>query len=125
MSNESKNTAIYTAFDDLEQPEIITPERNLLRAVLLNAVADLRRPGDFHRKATEYFLSREEDYVFSFHSVCGYLNIDPRQILVLVGLENGRPEERRTRDSAGEGGGVEELIPLHQDADGRGRPTSG
>ncbi len=112
MSNDRKNTAIYTAFDDLEQPEIITPERNLLRAVLLNAVADLRRPGDFQRKATEYFLSREEDYVFSFHSVCGYLNIDPRQILMLVGLENGRPESRRERNGDDVRGSIEELIPL-------------
>jgi hypothetical protein len=91
MGNDRKHTAIYTAFDEHEQPEIVVPERNLLRAVLLNAIADLRRPGDYNRKATEYFLSTEDDYVFSFHSVCGYLNIDPRQILILVGLENGRP----------------------------------
>lgn len=90
MSNE-KHTAIYTAYDDHDQPGIFVPERNLLRAVLLNAIADLRRPGDFQRKATDYFLSREDDYVFSFNSVCSYLSIDPRHILILVGLENGRP----------------------------------
>jgi hypothetical protein len=88
---DEKHTAIYTAYDDNEQPEIFVPERNLLRAVLINAIADLRRPGDYHRKALDYFLSKEDDYVFSFQSVCSYLNIDPFQILILVGLENGRP----------------------------------
>jgi len=86
MAKEFKNTAIFTAFDDFDPPEMATPERNLLRAVLLNAIADMGRPGEFCRKATEYFLSREEDYLYSFQSVCSYLDIDASQILILVGL---------------------------------------
>jgi hypothetical protein len=91
MGQEYRNTAIYTAFDDHEQPELVAAERNLLRAVLMNAVADVNRPGDYSRKAREYFLSREEDYLFSFQSVCSYLNINPRHILILVGLDETIP----------------------------------
>lgn len=87
MMREGKNTAIYFGFEDLEQPEMATPERNLLRAILLNAIADLNRPGDFSRKARDYFLSREEDYIFSFHSVCSFLNVNPHHILIITGLE--------------------------------------
>lgn len=87
MANEKRNTAIFTAYDDLEQPELATPERNLLRAVLLNAISDMNRDGEFSRKARDYFMSKEDDYLFSFQSVCGFLNINPHHILILVGLE--------------------------------------
>ena len=84
---EGKNTAIYVGFEDFEQAELATPERNLLRAILLNAIADINRPGEFSRRARDYFLSKEDDYVFSFQSVCSFLEINPHHILVLVGLE--------------------------------------
>ncbi len=87
MGREGKNTAIYIGFDDYEQAELATPEKNLLRAILLNAVADINRPGDFSRRARDYFMSKEDDYIFSFQSVCGFLNINPHHILILVGLE--------------------------------------
>lgn len=87
MTNEKRNTAIFTAYDDLEQPELATPERNLLRAVLLNAIADMNREGECSRKAKDYFLNREEDYLFSFQSVCSFLSINPHHILIIVGLE--------------------------------------
>jgi hypothetical protein len=85
-SREGKNTAIYIAYDDSDQLELATPERNLLRAVLLNAVSDMSKPGEFSRRATDYFLSREDDYLYSFQSVCSYLNINPQHILTIVGL---------------------------------------
>jgi hypothetical protein len=84
---DGKNTAIYVGFDDFEQPELATPEKNLLRAILLNAIADVNRPGEFSRRAKDYFLSKEDDYIFSFQSVCSFLNVNPHHILVLVGLE--------------------------------------
>lgn len=87
MSNEKRNTAIFTAYDDFEAPELATPEKNLLRAVLLNAISDMNRDGEFSRKARDYFMSREDDYLFSFQSVCSFLNINPHHILILVGLE--------------------------------------
>jgi hypothetical protein len=89
-SRDGKHTAIYVAYDDAEQFEFATPERNLLRAVLLNAVSDMGKPGEFSRRARDYFLSKEDDYLFSFQSVCSYLNVNPQHILMIVGLtENG------------------------------------
>jgi hypothetical protein len=87
MMREGKNTAIYVGFDDFEQPELATPERNLLRAILLNAIADVNRPGEFSRRAKDYLLSKEDDYIFSFQSVCSFLNVNPHHILVITGLE--------------------------------------
>jgi hypothetical protein len=90
MGRENRHTAIYVAYDDADQLELATPERNLLRAVLLNAVADMGRPGDCSRRARDYFLSKEDDYLFSFQSVCSYLNVNPRHILTIVGLNGGK-----------------------------------
>jgi hypothetical protein len=88
MTKESKrNTAIYTAFDDCDANEIPIPEKGLLRAILLNAIADMNREDEYARKARSYFLSKEDDYIFSFQAVCSYLSINPHHILVLVGLE--------------------------------------
>lgn len=98
MTRDKRNTAIYTAFDDADANELPTPERSLLRAILLNAIADVNRNDEHSRKARDYFLSKEDDYIFSFQAVCSYLNIDPRNILILVGLqENPRKKTSNTQ----------------------------
>lgn len=98
MARESKrNTAIYTAFDDHDVADLPLPEKGLLRAILLNAIADMNREDEHARKARSYFLSSEDDYIFSFQAVCSYLNINPRHILILVGLE--QPDKPRTQES--------------------------
>jgi hypothetical protein len=89
MAREIRNTAIYTAFDDYEPNEIPVPERSLLRAILVNAIADANRNDEHSRRARDYFLSKEDDYIFSFQAICSYLGIDPKNILILVGLHAG------------------------------------
>ena len=98
MGKEEKNTAIYVAYDDYESFDPALPERNLLRAILLTAMADLRKEGEVKRKATEYFLNQDESYIFSFRCVCNFLDIDPKQILMVTGLmTNGQEASQRTR----------------------------
>lgn len=99
MAREKRNTAIYTAFDDHEANNLPLPEKGLLRAILLNAIADMNRHDETTRKAREYFLSKEEDYVFSFQAICSYLQINPRHILVLVGLAEGKTANGLAADS--------------------------
>jgi hypothetical protein len=90
MPRELKNTAVYTAFDEDEPFDPAEPEKNLLRAVLLTALADLKRPGEPSRRAMEYLLNPEDDYLFSFTSVCNFLNVDPESILIVAGLKHSR-----------------------------------
>ena len=89
MQREEKNTAIYVAYDDTQAFDGVGPEKHLLLAILLSALSDLKKPGDAGRKAVEYFLSTEDDYIFSFQSICDYLAIDPKQILMVTGLNHG------------------------------------
>ena len=88
MSRDRKNTAIYIAYDEFEPIDIAAPEKNLLKAILLTAMADLKKKGVVGRKAMEYFLSPEDDYLFSFRSVCAFLDVDPNKILCVMGLRH-------------------------------------
>jgi hypothetical protein len=99
MTRDKRNTAIYTAFDDVDANDIPIPEKGLLRAILLNAIADMNRDDEHSRRARSYFLSKEDDYIFSFQAVCSYLNINPSNILVLVGLQDP-PKGKRLKDAA-------------------------
>ena len=101
MPREKRNTAIFTAFDEHDSAELPVPEKSLLRAILLNAIADMNRQDEHSRKARDYFLSKEDDYIFSFQAVCSYLNIDPKNILFLVGLQadpRKKPEQIHSQD---------------------------
>lgn len=89
MRENEKNTAIYVAYEEAVPFDPAAPEKNLLRAVLLSAMLDLKKPGDAGRKAVEYFLSPDEDYIFSFASICQFLNVDTDKILAVTGLKMG------------------------------------
>ncbi|MBX7144722.1 MAG: hypothetical protein K1X79_09750 [Oligoflexia bacterium] len=78
------DVAIDVAFDDIVPYDPALPERNLLRAVLLNALSDLRKPGEPHREAAMFFLNTDEDYLFSFQSICNHLDIDPSRVLIVA-----------------------------------------
>lgn len=97
MTIDEKNVTIHAAYDDVEPHDPIRPEKNLLLAVLLSAMSDLKQDGDVKRKACEFFLDREEDYLFSFRSICDYLSIDPDKVLVVTGIKRVNGEVKVTQ----------------------------
>jgi hypothetical protein len=86
MSRDLKDCAIYVAYDDNEPIDLAAPEKRLLQAILETAIDDLLKRGRHAERARDYFLSREQDYVFSFRSVCDYLQIDAQAILRHAGI---------------------------------------
>lgn len=96
MPREDK-VAVHTAFEEIEAFDPTTPEKNLLRAILLGALHDLKKTVEEQKRATEFLLSPEDDYVFSFLSICDYLKIDPHKVLLIAGLEeqNGNRHQRK------------------------------
>ncbi len=98
MANEERDTAIYIAFEDDEPVDFTKAEKRLLKAILETAMNDLHRPGRFSARAREYFLSPDEDYIFSFRSICNYLEVDANQILRHAGIN---PEEKHSCQKAG------------------------
>lgn len=95
---DEKTAVAHVGFEELEPADPSQPEKELLRAILVTALNDVKKSGDEKRKATEFFLSPDDDYIFSFLSICDYLKLDAKRILVVAGLGNGRnsgsPDER-------------------------------
>ena len=81
-------TAIYTAYDGYQIRDSAEAERNLMRAVLRSAMEDLRKSGEPYRDAKRYFLAADEQYLFSFRSVCSHLNLCPKTMLAVLGLND-------------------------------------
>lgn len=103
---DDKQTIIFVANDDFELFDPSYPEKDLLRAVLLNAIDDLDHNGLEGRRALDFFLSPDhEDYLFSFRSICNHLDIDPNTLLKRIGLigklsPNGGPVVQGPSESA-------------------------
>jgi len=85
MTKGERNTAIHVAYDEHENA-LSTAEQELLLAILLSAIEDLKSEGRPGRKAREFFLSKEEDYLFSFRSICDYLHLSSDAMLKAIGL---------------------------------------
>lgn len=83
---EEKNTTVYIAYDDFEAFDPARPEKNLLRAVLISAMSDLRKGDSSATKAKEFFLAQSDEYLFSFQSICNFLELDPKLVLMITGL---------------------------------------
>jgi hypothetical protein len=84
----SRETQIFTVFDENEARDESLPEKSLLLAVLMSAFNDLGKTGQPSREALEYLLNQDDQYLFSFRSVCNCLEIDPDKILRLSGLSS-------------------------------------
>lgn len=83
---KENNSSLFEAYEENEPIDCSRPEKGLLVAVLLTAITDLKKPGDPSRKATEFFLNNDEDYIFSFRSICSHLSVDPHRVLTVAGL---------------------------------------
>lgn len=68
---------------DSENEELIqdTPEKRLLCSILERAILDLKSSDNtIRREATKWFNSQEEDYIFSFFSICEFLNLNQEKL---------------------------------------------
>ncbi len=85
----TSDSAVHVAYDDHVSHDPATPERNLMRAILKIAMDDLRKSGELHRDARAYVLSNDDDYLYSFISICAHLNVCPHTIRKICGLAQG------------------------------------
>jgi len=79
------------ALDYLCDEDFIRPEKDLMLAVLLNAVNDLVQEGGKRRYALEFFLSENDDWPFCFKSICSELGINKSKFVKYLGItEDGK-----------------------------------
>ena len=69
-------------FNDTFRNRELGPERNLMLAVLMDALDQLKKPpmndrqGQLRDEALEWIQAQGDNALFSFESVCGYLDLD-------------------------------------------------
>ncbi len=87
MREEEVQTLILEIDEELVSIPCSTPEKVLCAAILVGAILDIKKKGDVRRKAKRFFLSKDEEYVFSFRSICTQLEIPPEKILSLKDIQ--------------------------------------
>ena len=55
----------------------INPLSELMRAIILRVVDDYNTPGELKEDAIRYMEDEDEEYIFSFSSICKQLGLDP------------------------------------------------
>ncbi len=53
------------------------PLSELMRAIILRVVDDLRSGGELRAEAVAYLNDEDEEYIFSFISICRHFDLDP------------------------------------------------
>jgi hypothetical protein len=74
-------------------------ENELMRAIILRVIEDLKKGGEFKEDALAFLDSDEEEYVFSFRAICGHLGFDPSKTrsAILSAIDEGRRISTRRR----------------------------
>ena len=98
------DTAIYTAFDDYQPRDTAQSERNLIRAVLLLAMDDIKKTGEVQRDARRFFASNNIVYPYSFLNICFSLNLCPRTIRTIIGLDREPISESAEKNNVADEG---------------------
>jgi len=55
----------------------INPLSELMRAIILRVVDDYNSPGELKEDAIKYMEDMDEEYIFSFRSICKHIGLDP------------------------------------------------
>lgn len=91
----SPDTAIETAYEDYQVWDSATPEKNLMRAILRSAMDDIKRRGEAYRDAKRFFLCEDDQYLFSFVSICYNLELCPNRVRRILGVLPSSMEDDR------------------------------
>lgn len=67
----------------------------LMRAIILRVVEDIKSGGLLREEAVAYMDDPDDDYIFSFLSICNYLGFDPAAVRYQILYSKRRISTRR------------------------------
>ena len=73
------------------------PEAELMKAILVLSIADLRKEGYAKKQAIAFISSKESDYLFSFESICVRLGLNAQSVREQLIKCNSMKFERRRK----------------------------
>lgn len=88
MESENQGYPVSSSSEKLPQIDIsfgagkgYDPVNELMRAMILRVIDDLRSGAEFRIEALAYIMDdseeSEDEYIFSFRAICRHLNMDP------------------------------------------------
>lgn len=96
--------------DATRRSERLEPELALLRAILEDAIYDYRKYANSHdlsgrrrfREVESWLMGENEDWIFSFQSVCEHLGLDPNYVRrgLLEQKSGAKPHHPKPREHA-------------------------
>ena len=73
------------------------PVSELMRAIILRTIEDFNSGGEFKEEALSYMFDQDEEYVFSFFSICDHFGIDaPKTRSSIINATHRISTRRRT-----------------------------
>lgn len=54
-----------------------SPLSELMRAIILRVVDDYNSISDLRQDAVDYLFDEDDEYIFSFRSICNHFGLDP------------------------------------------------
>ena len=97
-----------------EKEDKTIAERRLMRALLDSAIEDLKEEGESYKSALKFFLSKNEQYAFSFRNICRELTLDPKQIFLVLGFLLEKEKVVEVENISIEGSHKREIIRLEK-----------
>lgn len=75
------------------------PENELMRAIILRTIEDIKKGGELKEDALAFLFDEDDEYVFSFISICTHLRFDPQATreAILTAIDSGRRISTRRR----------------------------
>jgi hypothetical protein len=71
------------------------PINELMRAIILRTIEDFNSGGIFQAEAIAYMEDEDEEYIFSFYSICKHLGLDPKKTHHQISTTTRRISTRR------------------------------
>lgn len=71
------------------------PLNELMRAIILRLIDDYNSGGELQTEALEYLEDEDDEYLFSFRSICLHLGLDPEKTRHLIKFPTHRIRTRR------------------------------
>jgi hypothetical protein len=72
-----------------------SPLSELMRAIILRVVEDYNGAPNLREEAIDYMMNSDEEYIFSFISICQHLGLDPEKTRMNIMYSNRRIATRR------------------------------
>ena len=94
-AGESGSARLPQMMSGVSSSQTYSPLSELMRAIILRVVDDFNGTEELKLEAIEYLHDEDEDYIFSFRSICQHFGLDPEKTRERIAFPRHRIATRR------------------------------